>query len=55
MKLTTDVTLLFLSAGDNGIFVLFFMSLVWTMKLSELMNICYVSIRVSRTTKVNIK
>ena len=31
------------------------MSQVWTMKLTESMNICYVSVRVSRTTKVNIK
>ena len=31
------------------------MSQVWTMKLTELMNICYVSVRVSCTIKVNIK
>ena len=31
------------------------MSQVWTMKLTELMNICYVNVRVSRTVKVNIK
>ena len=28
---------------------------VWTMKLTESMNICYVNVRVSRTIKVNIK
>ena len=43
MKLIPDVTLLFLLAVDNGIFV-FFMSQVWTMKLNESMNICYVSL-----------
>ena len=44
MKLIPDVTLLFLLAVDNGIFVFFFMSQVWTMKLNESMNICYVSL-----------
>ena len=34
---------------------LFFMSQVWTMKLTESMNICHVSVRVSHTIKVNIK
>ena len=34
MKLTTDVTLLYLSALDNYIFVIF-MSQVWTMKWAE--------------------
>ena len=28
---------------------------VWTMKLTESMNICYVNVRVARTIKVNIK
>ena len=28
---------------------------VWTMKLTESINICYVSVRVARTIKVNIK
>ena len=28
---------------------------VWTMKLTESMNICYVNVRVSCTIKVNIK
>ena len=28
---------------------------VWTMELTESMNICYVSVRVSHTIKVNIK
>ena len=31
------------------------MSQVWTMKLTESINICYVSVRVVRTIKVNIK
>ena len=31
------------------------MSQVWTMKLTESINICYVSDRVARTIKVNIK
>ena len=39
---TTDVTLLSLWAVDNDIFAYFFMSQVWTMKLTESMNICYV-------------
>ena len=56
MKLTTDVPLLFLSLVDNnGTFVYFFMSQVWTMKLTESIDICYVSVRGSRTIKVNMK
>ena len=31
------------------------MSQVWTMKLTELMNTCYVIVRAARTIKVNIK
>ena len=31
------------------------MSQEWTIKLTESMNICYVSVRVARTIKVNIK
>ena len=63
MKLTTDATLLFLLAADNGIFVFFTTSTllkigsrvqVWTMKLTESMNI-YLSVRIFRTIKVNIK
>ena len=54
MKLTTDVTLLFLLAVDNGIFV-YFLCQVWTMNLNESIDISYVSVRVSRTFKVNIK
>ena len=54
MKLTTDVTLLFLLAVDNGIFV-YFLCRVWTMNLNESIDISYVSVRVSRTFKVNIK
>ena len=55
MKLTTDVTLVFLSVVDNGIFVLFFMWQVWTMKLTESINICHFSDRFATTIKVNIK
>ena len=54
MKLTTDVTLLFLLAVDNGIFV-YFLCQVWIMNLNESIDISYVSVRVSRTFKVNIK
>ena len=54
MKLTTDVTLLFLSAVNN-IMCLFFMLQVWTMKLTESTNICYVSVSVSRTVNVNFE
>ena len=53
-KLTTDVTLLFLSAVDNYICV-YLMSKVWTIKLIESVNICYVSVRAACTIKVNIK
>ena len=31
------------------------MSQVWTIKLTEAMNICYVSFRISRTIKENMK
>ena len=53
MKLKTNVILLFLSAEDNGFFL---MSQVWTMKLTESMNSVKlnVSVRVSHTIKVNI-
>ena len=54
MKLTTDVTLLFLLAVDNDIFV-YFLCQVWTINLNESINISCVSVRVSRTFKVNIK
>ena len=54
MKSTTHVTLLFLLAVDNGIFV-YFLCQVWTMNLNESIDISYVSVRVSRTFKVNIK
>ena len=54
MKLTTDVTLLFLSAVNN-IMCLLFMLQVWTMKLTESTNICYVSVSVSRTVNVNFE
>ena len=51
MKLTADVILLFLSAVNN---MFFFMSQVWTMKLTESTNICYVSDRVACTIKMNV-
>ena len=54
MKLTTDVTLLFLSAVNN-IMCLLFMLQVWTMKLTESTNICYVSVSVSHTVNVNFE
>ena len=54
MKLTTSVNLLLLSAVDNDIFI-FFLSQVLTMKLTESMNICYISDRVACTIKRNIK
>ena len=37
------------------IYSFFFMSHVLTMKLTESTNICYVTDRVTHTTKVNIK
>ena len=55
MKLATDVTLLFLSVADNDIFVYFFMSQLWTMKLTESMNTCHFSDIFARTINVNIK
>ena len=55
MKLATDVTLLFLSVADSDIFVYFFMSQVWTMKLTELTNTCHFWDRFACTDKVNIK
>ena len=55
MKLATDVTLLFLSVADSDAFVYFFMSQVWTMKLTESTNTCYFSDRFARAIKVNIK
>ena len=55
MKLATDVILLFLSVADSDIFVYFFMSQVWTMKLSESTNTCHFSDRFARTIKVNMK
>ena len=45
MKLTTDVTLLFLSVADSDIFVYFFMSQIWTMHLTESMNASHFSDR----------
>ena len=51
IKLTTDVTSLLLSAVNN----FFFMSQVWTMKLTESTNICYVSDAVTCTVKMNFR
>ena len=39
MKLATDVTLPFLSAVNNGIFLYFFMLQVWTMRKGQ--DFCY--------------
>ena len=55
MKFATDVILLFLSVADNDIFVYFFVSQVWTMKLSESTNTCHFNNRFARTIKENIK
>ena len=55
MKFTADVILLILSAVNNDIFFLFSTLQMWTMKLTESMNICYISDRVACTVKVNIK
>ena len=55
IKLETDVTLLFLSVADSDIFVYFFMSQIWTMKLTESMNTCHFSDRFACTIKVNIQ
>ena len=54
MKLATDVTLLFISVADSDIFVHFFMSQVWTMKLTESTNTCHFSDRFFHTIRVNI-
>ena len=54
MKLTTDINLLFLSTVNN-VYLGFFMSQVWTMRLTESTNICYVSEMVAYTTKMNVK
>ena len=55
MKLATDVTLLFLSVADSDVFVYFFISEVWTMKLAESTNTCHFIDRFACTNKVNIK
>ena len=55
MKLATDVTLLFLSEADSDIFTHFFMSQVWTTKLTESTSTCHFSDRFARTIKANIK
>ena len=53
IKLTTNVTLLFLSIVNN--LCLFFTSQVWTMKVTESTNVCYVSDTVACTIIMNIK
>ena len=52
MKLTADVTLLFLSVVNV---FLFFMLQGWNMKLTESTNICCTSDRVACIIKMNIK
>ena len=54
MKLTFDVTLLFLSAV-NDMFVYLFMLQGWNMKSTESTNICCTSDRVACSIKMNIK
>ena len=54
MKLTTDVTLLFLSV-ENNMFVYFLCYLGWNIKLTESTNICCTSDRVACTIEINIK
>ena len=54
MKLTTDVTLLFLSSV-NVIFVYFLTLQLRNMALMESANTCCISDRVACTIKVNIK
>ena len=55
MKLATDVTLLFLSVAGSDIFAHFFMSQIWTMKLTESTNTCHFSDNFDHTIKMNIK
>ena len=56
MKLVTEVTLLILFVADSDVFVYFFMSQVWTMKLTESTNTCHFSSdRLAGTIKMNIK
>ena len=52
MKLTTDVTILCLSALDNDIFV-YFLCHNYGLKLTESINICHFSYRFATTIKVN--
>ena len=54
MKFRTDVTLLFLSAVNNEICLLFMVK-VWTLKLTESMNIFCISDRVASAIKLNIE
>ena len=54
MKLTADVTLLFVSVLNNMYLFCFLMSFVWTIKLTESTNICYVNDTVACTIKMNV-
>ena len=54
MKFRTDVTLLFLSAVNNEICLLFMVK-VWNLKLTESMNIFCISDRVASAIKLNIE
>ena len=55
MKLTTEVTLLFVSAVNSDIFVVVFLSHLWIIKLTESKNIFCISGRVACTIKLNTK
>ena len=55
MMFATNVTLLFLSVTDSDIFNYFFMSQIWTKKLTESTNTCHFSDRFLRIVKLNIK
>ena len=53
--MTNDVTLPFLLEINNDIFGGFFMSQLWTMKVTASTNFCYISDRVTCAVEVNIK
>ena len=53
--MTNDVTLPFLIEINNDIFGGFFMSQLWTMKVTASTNFCYISDRVTCAVEVNIK
>ena len=54
MKLTTDITWLFLSAVNTDIFVYFLLQM-WTIELTESTNNFCTSDRAVRTIKINMK